>query len=54
LSVCVLARRMENHFWKMNIHDMNDTASSRNITTLTTTLALRISVQMSRSWVTVI
>jgi hypothetical protein len=49
-----LARRIENHFWKMNIHDMNETASSRNITTLTRKLAWMISVQMSRSCVTVI
>jgi len=38
----------------MNIQDMNETASSRNITTLTTKLAWTISVQMSRSCVAVI
>src|ERR1051325_4427382 len=42
---------IENHFWKMNIHDMNDTPRRRNITILTTKLAWTISVQMSRSWV---
>jgi hypothetical protein len=54
LSVCRAARRIENHFWKMNIHDIKDTARSRNITALTIRLALTISVQMSRSWVTLI